>query len=109
MLSGLVKINDRRVMESTEVLPCILCGRDLASPFNRHHLIPLSKGGRNTPTVLLHKVCHDKVHAVFTEVELKRYYHTIERIQEHGEIKKFIRWIRNKEPQFYDASIKIKK
>ncbi len=56
---------------------CALCGRDLAEPCNKHHLIPLSKGGKNTSTILLHKICHDKVHAVFAEKELKRYYHTI--------------------------------
>ena len=87
---------------------CPLCGRPLAPPCNRHHLMPLSRGGRNTPTVLLHKICHDKIHAVFTEVELKRYYHSMERIREHEAIAAFIKWLRNKEPGFYDRSIHMK-
>lgn len=85
---------------------CLLCGRSMAEPCNRHHLLPLSKGGKNTPTILLHKICHDKIHAVFTEMELKKTYNTIERLQQHEEIAKFIKWVRKKEPGFYDKSVK---
>ena len=87
---------------------CALCGRVLATPFNKHHLLPLSKGGKNTPTILLHKICHDKIHAVFTEMELKRYYHTIERIQQHDAIASFLKWVRNKDPHYYDKSVRMK-
>lgn len=88
---------------------CPLCGRPLAAPSNRHHLLPLSKGGRHTPTVLLHKICHDKIHAVFTETELRRWYHTIERLQEHEEMARFIQWVRKKDPGFYDGSARKKR
>jgi hypothetical protein len=88
---------------------CPLCRRAIAGPCNRHHLIPVSKGGKNTPTILLHKICHDKIHAVFTEVELKRYYQTIEKLQQHEEIEKFIQWVGKKEPEFYDKSVKTRK
>lgn len=88
---------------------CPLCGRQLAHPFNRHHLLPLSKGGRGTTTVLLHKICHDKIHSVLTEMELKRHYNTIERLQENEEIATFLRWVSKKEPQFYDRSVRKKK
>jgi hypothetical protein len=87
---------------------CPLCGRPMAKPCNRHHLLPLSKGGKNTPTIMLHKICHDKIHAVFTEVELKRYYDTIDKLKQHEEIAKFIKWLGNKEPEFYDKSVKQK-
>ncbi len=87
---------------------CPLCNRPLAEPCNRHHLVPLSKGGKNTPTILLHKICHDKIHTVLTETELKNYYHTIERLQQHPEIARFIKWLRNKPPGFYDTSVKMK-
>lgn len=95
-------------MEIISELNCPLCGRDLAEPCNKHHLVPLSKGGKNTRAILLHKICHDKIHAVFTEMELKRYYNTIERLQLHEEIAKFIKWVQNKEPEFYDKSVKTK-
>ncbi len=87
---------------------CLLCGRKMAEPFNRHHLIPVSKGGKNTQTILLHKICHDKIHAVFSEKELKRHYHTIERLQQQDEMAAFIKWVRKKEPEFYDKSVKTK-
>ncbi|HEU4471622.1 MAG TPA: HNH endonuclease [Flavisolibacter sp.] len=82
--------------------------RDLAEPYNRHHLLPISKGGAGTPTVLMHKICHDKIHTVFTENELKRFYHTIDRLKQHEEIARFIKWVSKKEPQFYHRSAKRK-
>jgi hypothetical protein len=42
-------------------------------------------------------------------MELKRFYHTIERLQEHPAIHLFIKWVQKKEPEFYDKSIKVKK
>jgi hypothetical protein len=42
-------------------------------------------------------------------MELKRYYHTIERLQQHGEIAAFIKWVRKKEPEYYDKSIRMKR
>ncbi|RYF97373.1 MAG: HNH endonuclease [Chitinophagaceae bacterium] len=91
-----------------EVSKCPLCGRPIADPWNKHHLIPVSKGGKHTPTIILHKICHDKIHAVLSEIELKREYHTIEKLSKHPEIEKFIRWVRNKEPEFYDTSVRMK-
>ena len=96
-------------MMEPETEICPLCGRQLAEPCNRHHLLPLSRGGKHTPTVMLHKICHNKIHVVFTEMELKRYYHTIERLQEHEEMAKFIKWVRKKPVQFYDSSAKMKR
>ncbi len=90
-------------------IACPLCGRLLEHPYNRHHLLPLSKGGKGTTTVLLHKICHDKIHSVFTEMELKRHYNTIEKIKENGEMADFIRWVSKKEPQFYDRSVRSKR
>lgn len=88
---------------------CPLCGRPLAQPCNRHHLLPLSKGGKGTATVLLHKICHDKIHSVFAEMELKRHYNTIERLKEHEEIAAFLKWVARKEPQYYDKSVRRKR
>lgn len=93
--------------EPTETL-CPLCARELAEPISRHHLIPLSKGGKDTATIAMHKICQNKIHAVFTETELKNYYFTVERIQENEEIQKFIKWVKKKESSFNDVSIKKK-
>lgn len=87
-------------------VPCPLCGRPIAEPANRHHLLPLSRGGKGTETILLHKICHDKIHSVLSEAELQRHYTTIEALRGHEEIARFIRWVRNKPPEFYDRSVR---
>ena len=88
---------------------CPLCGRLLAEPCTRHHLIPASEGGKGTPTVMLHKICHDKIHRVFTEKELKKKYYTIELIQSSQSIRAFVEWISKKDPAYYDRSFRQKK
>ena len=87
---------------------CPLCNRELAEPIVRHHLIPPSKGGKDSPTVPMHKICQAKVHAVFTETELKTYYNTVDRLKEHEDIAKFIKWVSKKELEFFDTTIKKK-
>ena len=88
---------------------CPLCTRPLAGPCNRHHLLPISEGGAGTTTVWMHKICHDKIHAVFTEKELKRYYHTVDRLRESEEIRRFLEWIVRKEPEYYDRTVRKKR
>ena len=65
---------------------------------DRHHLVPKSRGGRHM--IWLHRVCHKKIHSVFTEKELARSYSTLDALRAHEEIQKFIIWIRNKDPEF---------
>lgn len=80
--------------------PCPLCGRELieGKSINKHHMIPRTFGGRES--VWMHRVCHGKIHAVFTERELLQHYHTPERLLEHPEVQKFVRWIRRKDPEY---------
>ena len=91
---------------------CPLCSRIIPSGSGSlHHLIPKTFKGKQT--VNLHKICHSKIHSVFTERELLRWYNTIERIVEHDEIKKFISWVENKKLDFYvshnDHNIRLRK
>ncbi len=88
---------------STEEL-CPLCERPLAEPMVKHHLIPPSKGGKDMPTVVLHKICQEKINAVFELMEQKRYYHTMERIMENEEMQKFVKWLKKKDPEFYEKT-----
>lgn len=78
---------------------CTLCGRELAMPSDEHHVIPRSRGGRET--VELHRICHSKIHSVFTNKELQKEYGSIDRILEHPEIQKFVKWLQGKPPTFY--------
>ena len=42
-------------------------------------------------------------------MELKKYYNTIELLQQNEEIARFIKWVRKREPEYYDKSVKMKK
>jgi hypothetical protein len=63
---------------------------------DRHHLIPRSHGG--TDVVLMHRICHTKIHSVLRESELADWYHTVDRLLGHPEIAKFVRWVRKQDP-----------
>lgn len=82
---------------------CPLCGRELTDgpSVNEHHLVPRSYRGRET--IRMHRICHNKIHAVFTEQELARHYHTVDRILENEEIRKFVAWVRKKDAAYYDV------
>ena len=82
-----------------ENINCVLCERPLSMPFDDHHLIPKSKGG--VKTVTLHRICHSKIHSIFSRTELKQKYNSIEEIKKHAEIKKFVTWISKKPASFY--------
>jgi hypothetical protein len=78
-----------------EVFMCALCNREIPPALrDAHHLIPKSKGG--VVTVLLHRACHKQIHALFTETELAKQYPSVEALQAHTEIAKFINWVKQK-------------
>lgn len=83
---------------------CPLCQRPLVSgpSVNEHHLIPKTFGGK--VVVRMHRICHNKIHSLWTERELLNYYHTFERIAEHEDIRKFVAWVKKKSPEYYDSS-----
>jgi hypothetical protein len=82
---------------------CGICGRELGDiNVDEHHLVPKTFKGREKFKV--HRICHTKVHSVFSERELFNYYHTFERIRDHSEMQKFIKWVEKKDPGFYDKN-----
>jgi Mg2+ and Co2+ transporter CorA len=84
-------------------MKCPICQRELGTVnVDEHHLVPKTFKGKDT--VALHKICHRKIHATFTERELANYYNTIERILEHEEIQKFIKWVAKKSIDYYSGS-----
>lgn len=84
---------------------CPLCGR-VIPPAQRdaHHLVPKSKGGRQT--TVMHRICHRQIHAVLTETELARQYATAEALLEHPELKVFVSWIKTKPDDFFVSTRK---
>jgi hypothetical protein len=82
---------------------CPLCLRPIpaSAPQSRHHLTPRLKGGKHGPTVLLHQICHNVVHATFTEAELARSHSTIDALRAHPRVARFVAWVADRPPGFH--------
>ncbi len=85
---------------------CAVCGRELgaAQYWNDHHLLPKSKKGKDV--IPLHKVCHNTLHATFTENELRDLYREFENyipflLRTDERIIKFAKWIAKKPLDFH--------
>ena len=83
---------------------CPLCGRPLppGGSIDRHHLVPRSHGG--TSQVLLHKICHQAIHAMLSETELARDFCTIAALKAHPDLARFIAWVQKRPPDYEDRS-----
>ena len=81
---------------------CPLCGRPIPPDVAQslHHLTPKLKGGKGGPVVLLHDICHREIHATLTEAELARAYNTVEALQTHPRLARFIGWVQKRPPGF---------
>ena len=72
-----------------------LCDRVIPnSQRDAHHLIPKSKGGRQTQ--YLHRICHRQIHALFTETELVKQFNSVEALLAHPGIQRFVAWVKTK-------------
>ncbi len=108
-MTGKVK---RKLLEQAPViafdhapLTCPLCEREIpTAQRDAHHLIPKSKGGRETQ--FLHRICHRQIHALFTEKELANDYNNVEQLLTHAEIVNFVAWIKTKPSHLIERSRK---
>lgn len=84
---------------------CPLCERAIPpSQRDAHHLVPKSRGGRET--AWLHRICHRQLHALFSETELARRYHRVEDLLAHPEVDRFVRWVKTKPDDFFERTRK---
>lgn len=92
-------------METDTLGPCPLCGRPLVDgpTINKHHVVPRTFGGRDTH--FIHRVCHSKIHSLFTERELLHRYNTFELLLAHPEVQKFVVWLQKKDPEFTSRNV----
>ena len=74
-------------------------------------MVPKLKGGKTIDSniVVLHRPCHDKVHAVFTEAELARDYTSVSALLTHPEIDKFVTWIAKRPADFSDGTTSLRR
>lgn len=91
---------------ATAELRCPLCDRAIVPgpSADEHHLVPRSQGGR--AKTLVHRICHRKIHATFSEKELAREYASWDALRSHSEIADFVRWVAGKPPEFWAPSRK---
>lgn len=87
----------------SELPYCPLCKRVMITgpTTDEHHWIPRTFGGKEKG--LLHTICHRKLHSVFSEREMLKYYNTVEHIMENEHIRAFIKWVQKKNPEFCDS------
>jgi len=86
--------------QATEpVLNCWLCARTMGDVVEWHHPVPKSRGGKTREPV--HPICHQTIHANFTNSDLEKRYATAQALLSHHEIRRFVDWVANKPPDFY--------
>lgn len=95
-----------RILNRMEPFICALCGRHLKGGSSRHHLIPRACHRRTwfrnrytkevlQTTVEVCRDCHNAIHELIPdERELGRSYFTIELLQSHPAIARYLTWVR---------------
>lgn len=85
---------------------CPLCDRPIPPDARQshHHLVPRLRGGKGGPTVLLHQICHNEIHATLTETELAREFSTIAALRAYPRLAKFIAWVSKRPPGFHSKT-----
>lgn len=82
---------------------CPLCERLIPESLrDEHHLLPKSKGGKQTVT--LHRICHRQIHALFDDRTLAEYLSAVVALKTHPEMKRFISWVKSKPPEFFERT-----
>jgi hypothetical protein len=91
--------DDEQDAASPPALICWLCDRPMGEVTEWHHPVPKSRGGRIREPV--HPICHQTIHANFTNSDLEKRYSTVEGLLAHDEIRRFVDWVANKPPDFH--------
>ena len=96
-------------MQTMTNTKCQLCGCEVK--LTKHHLIPKLKAKnkykeiKEDPSnyIWICRSCHDSIHALYTETELRDKYSTLEALLQAPELAKFLTWKR-KHPDFVGSS-----
>ena len=76
---------------------CPLCART-ATYSSSHHFVPKSKGGKETTEICV--PCHESIHDLFTNNELRDVYNTPESLLSNKRFQKYVKWIKKKPAGF---------
>jgi 5-methylcytosine-specific restriction protein A len=69
---------------------CPLCEREVPA-LSDHHLVPKSRGGRDTEPICLD--CHRMIHVLFDNKTLERELGTVEALRAEPRMAKYLAWI----------------
>lgn len=86
------------------VVNCWLCGRPTGKTIVWHHPVPKSRGGRDV--VPMHPICQQTLMANFTNSELQRHGMDVAALLAHPDVRKFVDWVANKDPDFTATTAK---
>lgn len=86
------------------VPPCWLCSRPTGKTIVWHHPVPKSRGGRDV--VPMHSVCQQTLINNFTNSELQRHGLNVDGLLENPNVRKFVDWVANKDPDFTATMVK---
>lgn len=76
-------------------MQCQICGRLPPEKHQeKHHLVPKSRGGKETIDVCA--ACGDQIHVLFTIKQLEKEYNTLDKLLNNSKIQTWIKWIRKK-------------
>lgn len=75
--------------------PCPVCARPNFYPSD-HHMVPKSRGGRATETIC--RDCHKAVHALFSNKDLEKTYHTVDALLGNEAFAKMVKFIAKQDP-----------
>jgi hypothetical protein len=90
-----------------EPVICWLCGRPTGTTIVWHHPVPKSRGGRDV--VPMHAICQKTLTNTFTNSELQRHGMDVEGLLAHPDVRKFVDWVANKDPDFTATMVKKKR
>ena len=89
---------DREAEPPAPVAACWLCGRPTGKTIVWHHPVPKSRGGRDV--VPMHPICQQTLMANFTNSELQRHGSDVAALLDNPNVRKFVDWVANKDPDF---------
>jgi hypothetical protein len=69
---------------------------------DKHHVVPKCRGGKETE--FMHKICHRKIHSIWSNKELEKEFNDPYIIKQNEEIQAFITWVKKKPCDFYDRN-----
>ena len=77
---------------------CWLCGRPTGKTIVWHHPVPKSRGGKEV--VPMHAICQQTLITNFTNSELQRHGMNVAGLLDNPNVRKFVDWVANKDPDF---------